>query len=85
MILYSNDRKLLRTLRDIQKIETNFLFISADYTFCVPIENPIRNMFSKPWNSNVSNSRLSRPKFKGHLFRLKIIFASITPVVIMSK
>lgn len=48
-------------------------------------KNPIRNMFSKPWNSNVSNSRLSRPKFKGHLFRLKIIFASITPVVIMSK
>lgn len=40
MILYSNDRKLLRTLRKIQKSETNFLFISADYTFCVPIEKP---------------------------------------------
>lgn len=48
-------------------------------------KSPIRNMFSKPWNNNVSNSRLSRPKFKGHLFHLKIIFASITPVAIMSK
>lgn len=40
MILYSNDRKLLRTLRKIQESETSFLFISADYTFCVPIEKP---------------------------------------------
>lgn len=40
MILYSNDRKLLRRLREIQKSETSFLFISADYTFCVPIEKP---------------------------------------------
>lgn len=40
MILYPNDRKLLRFLRDKQANERSFLFISNDYTFCVPIEKP---------------------------------------------
>ena len=48
-------------------------------------KSQIGNMFSKHWNSSISNSRLSRPKYKERFFRLKIIFASITPVAIMSK
>lgn len=91
MILYSNDRKLLRDLRKVQQNETSFLFISADYTFLritlsvFPSKSQSRNMFSQHCNSSIANSRLSRLKYKGRLFHSKTIFASITPVVSTSK
>ena len=50
-----------------------------------PSKSQSLNMFSKHWNSSITNSRLIRPKFKERLFRLKTIFASITPVVSTSK
>ena len=50
-----------------------------------PSKSQSRNIFSQHCNSSIANSRLSRLKYKGRLFHLKTIFASITPVVSTSK
>lgn len=71
MILYPNDRKLLRTLRKIQKSETNFLFISADYTFCVPIEKPDSEYVQQALEQQHHKFSLDPPEVQGALFSLE--------------
>lgn len=71
MILYPNDRKLLRTLRKIQKSETNFLFISADYTFCVPIEKPDPEYVQQALEQQHYKFSLDPPEVQGALFSLE--------------
>lgn len=71
MILYPNDRKLLRTLRKIQKSETNFLFISADYTFCVPIEKPDPKHVQLALEQQRFKFTLEPPEVQGALISLE--------------
>ena len=71
MILYSNDRQLLRTLRKIQKSETNFLFISADYTFCVPIEKPDPKYVQPALQQQHCKFSLEPPEVQGALISLE--------------
>lgn len=71
MILYSNDRKLLRRLREIQKSETSFLFISADYTFCVPIEKPDSKHVQQALEQQCFKFTLEPPEVQGALISLE--------------
>ena len=71
MILYPNDRKLLRTLRKIQKSETNFLFIFADYTFCVPIEKPDPEYVQQALEQQHYKFSLDPPEVQGALISLE--------------
>lgn len=71
MILYSNDRKLLRTLRKIQESETSFLFISADYTFCVPIEKPDLKYVQQTLEQQRYKFPLDPPEVQGALISLE--------------
>lgn len=71
MILYSNDRKLLRRLREIQKSETSFLFISADYTFCVPIEKPDSKHVQQALEQQRFKFTLEPPEVQGALISLE--------------
>lgn len=71
MILYSNDRKLLRTLRKIQKSETSFLFISSDYTFCVPIEKPDPKFVNQALQQQHYKFTLEPPEVQGALLSLE--------------
>ncbi len=71
MILYSNDRKILRTLRKVQQNETSFLFISADYTFCVPIEKPDPKYVQLALEQQHCKFSLDPPEVQGALISLE--------------
>lgn len=71
MILYSNDRKLLRDLRKVQQNETSFLFISADYTFCVPIEKPDSKHVQQALEQQRFKFTLEPPEVQGALISLE--------------
>ena len=68
--------------RKAKQIFSSFLLITLSV---FQSKSPIRNMFSQHCNSSIANSRLNRLKYKGRLFHLKTIFASITPVVSTSR
>lgn len=73
MILYPNDRKLLRFLRDKQSNERSFFFISNDYTFCIPIDKLKDSTLSQEAISELRhyNFPLEPPEVEGSLIALE--------------
>lgn len=73
MILYPNDRKLLRFLRDKQSNERSFFFISNDYTFCIPIDKPKDSTLSQEAINELRhyNFPLEPPEVEGSLIALE--------------
>lgn len=71
MILYPTDRKLLRTLRRAQTNETSYLYISPDYTFCVPLELPEPELIPDALDGPHYKFHLEPPQVQGALYSLE--------------